>query len=120
MATEQSMSKAIAKAVAEAMRVAIEAMAEAAAEPKIGGPAKKQPTFNWDAKDKYRKLKTFRLDVNNILSTYDTPQMEQLAMVKKLVGKKGRQLLETLTNAEKVTGDTLEGLFYMLTSKVRP
>ena len=48
----------------------------------------KQPTFNWDAEDKYSELKTFRLKVNNILSTYNTPQMEQLAMVK--IGWEGR------------------------------
>ena len=50
--------------------------------PKIGSPAMKQPTFNWEVEDKYGKLKTFRLKVNNILSTYNAPQMEQLAMFK--------------------------------------
>ena len=67
------MSEAIVKGVAEAMRVTIQAFAETAAEqphsmtgPKIGGPAMKQPTFNWDAEDKYSELKTFRLEVNNI------------------------------------------------------
>ena len=65
MATEQIMSEVIVKAVAETMRAAIQAMAEAAAEwpqgmagPKIGSPAMKQPTFNWDTEDKYSKLKT--------------------------------------------------------------
>ena len=64
MATEQIMSEAIAKAVAEATRVAMQAMAEAQVEqmhnmtgPKIGSPAMKQPTFDWDAEDKYNKLK---------------------------------------------------------------
>ena len=78
MATEQIMSKAIAKAVAEAIRVAIQAMTEAVAEwpqgmpgPKIGGPSMTQPTFNWDSEDTYSKLKTFKLEVNNILSTYN-------------------------------------------------
>ena len=47
-------NEAIAKAVAEATRAAIQAMAAAMAErpqsmagPKIGGPAMKQPSFNW-------------------------------------------------------------------------
>ena len=92
------MSKVIVKAVVEAMRVVIQAMAEAAAEwpkgmagPKIGGPAMKKPTFNWDSEDKYTELKTFKLEVNNITSTYNTLQVEQLALVKKWLGRKGLQ-----------------------------
>ena len=50
--------------------------------PKLDGPAMKQPTFNWESEDMYSELKTFKLEVNNILSTYNTPQAEQLSMVK--------------------------------------
>ena len=89
MATEQIMSEAITKAVAEATRVAIQTMAEARVEktsdmvgPKIGSPTMKQPTFDWDSEDKYSKLKRFRLEVNNLLSTYNTPQTDKLALVK--------------------------------------
>ena len=39
----------------------------------------KQPTFSWEAEDKYNELKTFKLEVNNILSTYNSPQNDQLA-----------------------------------------
>ena len=70
MASEQiTVSVTIAKTVAEATRAAIQTVAERAqstAGPKIGGPAMKQPTFNWEAEDKYSELKTFRQDVNNI------------------------------------------------------
>ena len=77
MASEQViLSEAIAKAVSEATRVAIQAMAAAAAqrpqstaEPKNGRPAMKQQTFNWDTEDKYNKVKTFKLEVDNILTT---------------------------------------------------
>ena len=80
VASEQStMNETIAKAVAEATRVAIEAMAAAAvnrpqttAGPRIGSPAMKQPNFNWEMEDKYSELKTFKLEVINILSTYNT------------------------------------------------
>ena len=41
-------------------------------------------------------------------------------MIKNWLGRKGLQFLETLTNAEKVTCDTLEGLFNTLTSKFMP
>ena len=93
MAADQIMSEAIARAVAEATRIALQTMAETWAErmhdgagPKLGGPTMKQPTVDWDMQDKYSELKTFRLEVNNIPSTYNTPQMDKLALVKKLVG----------------------------------
>ena len=83
------MNEAITKVVAEATRVAIQAMAEAQVEwtydmagPKIGGPTMKHPTFDWDAEDKYSELKTFRLEVNNVLSTCNTPQADKLALIK--------------------------------------
>ena len=74
MASKQIIaSEVIAKTVAEATRVPLQAMAAAVAVmpqsmagPKIGGPAMKQPTSNWEAEDKYSKLKTFRIEVNNI------------------------------------------------------
>ena len=127
MATEQIMNGAITKAVAEATRVAIQAMAEAWVErkhdtsgPKIGSPTMKQPTFDWNAEGKYSKLKTFRLEVNNVLSTYNTPLANKLALVKNWLGRKGLQYLETLTTAEKETYNTLEGLFETLTNKFKP
>ena len=86
---------------------------------KIGGPAIKQPTFNWEAYDKYTKLKTLRLEVNNILTTYNTPQTEQVPMVKNWLGRKDLQFIESLTSTEKDKCSTLEGLFKMLTSKFR-
>ena len=61
----------------------------------------KQLTFDWNAQGKYSELKTFRLEVNNILSTYNTPQTDKLVLVKNSLGRKGLQYLETLTTAEK-------------------
>ena len=80
----------------------------------------KQPMFNWNAQDKYIELKIFRLEVNNILSTYNTPQTDKLALVKTWLGRKGLQYLETLTTAEKETCNTLEGLFKTLSNKFNP
>ena len=127
MAMEQIMSEVIAKPVAAATRVAIQAMAEALAKkmhdtsgPKIGGPATKQLTFDWNAEDKYSELKTFRLEVNNVLSTYNTPQADKLALVKNWLGRKGLKYLETLTTTEKETCNTLEGLFETLKNKFKP
>ena len=82
--------------MAEATRVAIQTMADTQVErthdgsgPKIGSPTMKQPTFNRNAHDKYSKLKTFGLEVNNILSTYNTPQTDKLVLVKNWSGRKG-------------------------------
>ena len=68
--------------------------------PKIGSLTMKQPMFDWDAEDKYSKLKTFRLEVNNVLSTYNAPQTDKLALVKNWLGRKGLQYLKTLTTTE--------------------
>ena len=74
MASEQVMNKVIARVVAEATRVAIQTMVEAWVErmhdilgPRIGGPTMKQLAFDWNAEDKFSELKTFRLEVNNVL-----------------------------------------------------
>ena len=86
MASEQMMSEAITRAVAEATRVALQTVAEVQAErtqntagPKLGGPAMKQWTFNWEAPDKYSELKTFRLEKNNVLSTHNMPGADKIS-----------------------------------------
>ena len=119
-------NEAIAKAVAEATRAAIQAMAAAMAErpqsvagPKMGRPAMKQPSFNWEADNKYSELKAFRLEVSNILTMYNTPQTEQLAIIKNWLGRKHLQFIESLTHAKKDTCRTLEGLFKTLSNKFR-
>ena len=80
----------------------------------------KQLTFDWNAEDSYSKLKTFKLEVNNVLSTYNTPQTDTLAVVKNWLGRKGFQYLETLMTMEKETYNTLEGLFETLSNKFKP
>ena len=127
MASEQIMSEAIARAVAEATRAALQTMAEAQVErmhdrsgPKVGSPKMWQPTFDWNVQDKYCKLKTFQLEVNNIISTCNTPQTNKLVLVKNWLGRNGLQYLETLTTAEKETCNTLEGLFETLSNKFKP
>ena len=108
MASEQAnTNQAIAKAVGEATRVAIQAMAVATTErpqtvgPKIDGPKMKKPNCNWEADDKYNKLSNFRLEVNNIFRSYKMPHAKQLGIVKKWLGRKGLQFIESLTHAEK-------------------
>ena len=44
--------------------------------PKIGKPTLKQPMFDWCTKDKYKELRNLRLEVNNILQTYNANYAE--------------------------------------------
>ena len=83
------MSEAVARAVAEATRIALQTIVEAQTErtqnatgPKLGTPTLKQPSFNWEALDKCTELKTFKLEANNILSTYNMPEAEKSTVVK--------------------------------------
>ena len=127
MASEQIISKQITRTVAEATRIAIQTMTEAQAErmhnisePKIGSPTMKQLMFNWNTEGKYSELKTFRLEVNNVLSMCNTPQTDKLAVVKNWLGRKGLQYLETLMTTEKEMCNTLEGLLETLSNKFKP
>ena len=79
----------------------------------------RQPTFDCNAQDKYSKLKTFRLEVNNILSTYNTPQ-RQISTSKNWLGRNGLQYSATLITDEKEICNTLEGLFETLFNKFKP
>ena len=76
--------------------------------------------FDWNMQDKYSELKTFQLQVNITLSTYNTPQTDKLALVKNWLGRKGLQYLEMLTTAEKETCNTLQGLFDTLCNNFKP
>ena len=68
MANEQiSQYEFMAEAVAEAARFAIQTMVMASIPVqgntglKMSGSRMKQPTFNWNAKDKYEELQNFKL-----------------------------------------------------------
>ena len=75
------MSEAIKRAVAEATRVSLQTMSGVQAQgtwnvagSRLSSPTLKQPSFNWEAPDKYTELKTFKLEVNNVLSTSSMPE----------------------------------------------
>ena len=118
------MSKLIVKAVAEAMRITIQAMverllrmAENQQGSKIGCPLLKQPQFNWDVADKYSEWKAFILKVKNVLSTYNTPEHDKIAIVKNWLGRKGLYYIQSITEAEKLACNILQGLFDTLSTK---
>ena len=50
--------------------------------PKLCSPTLKQPSFNWEATEKYTEWKAFILEVRNVLSTYNAHETDKIAMVK--------------------------------------
>ena len=105
MAREQTnTNKYLAQA---ATRVAIQAksMTSAARAENIGhrmpGPIMKQPTFDWSAKDKYVKLRNFKLEVKNMLQNFNISQNRKSINYKKTwPSRQDLQLLETLMQVE--------------------
>ena len=74
MTSEQiSQNEFITQAVAKGARVAIQIMATTCtsrqdnAELMMSGSIMKQPTFNWNTRDKYDKLQYFKLEASNML-----------------------------------------------------
>ena len=67
----------IAHAVAEASGVTIKTIAAAGtsrqenAEPRMSGPIMKEPTFDQNTKDKYAELRNFKLEVSNMLQSFN-------------------------------------------------
>ena len=60
------------------------------------------------------------LEVKNILSTYNMPEHDKIAIVKNWLGRKGLHYIESITDAEKQACNTLQGLFDMLATKFWP
>ena len=60
----------------------------------------KQPTFNWNAKDKYEELWSSKLEVSNVLKNYILGQTEKESILKNWLGREGLQLIATLTQDE--------------------
>ena len=89
MEDQSLMNEVIMKAVAVATRVMTQAIIETQTQrsegqqgPKLGGPALKQPQFNWKATDKYTEWKAFILKIRNVLSTYNVQEQDKIAIVK--------------------------------------
>ena len=83
----------------------------------IGGQVLKESQFNWDMTDKYSEWKAFMLEVKNLLSTYNRPEHDKIAIVKNWLGRKGLHYIESITEAEKQACNTLQGLFNTLATK---
>ena len=120
MASKQiGQNKFLMQAVAEGARVAIQTMATACTSRQdnaglnMSGPIMKQPRFNWNAKDKYKELQNFKLDVSNILQNYNLGQTDKVSIIKNWLGREGLQLIATLTQEE-------QEVFYTLNRKFKP
>ena len=64
--------------------------------------------------------KAFIVEVRNVLSTYNAQEQDKIAIVKNWLGRKRLHYIESLTEGEKQACSTLQGLFDMLATKLRP
>ena len=79
MAFEQSLTQTIMQAAMEATKAVLMVVREAETlagnarpiqkVPRMGGPALKQPTFDWKIPDKYHELCNFKIEIKNIFLT---------------------------------------------------
>ena len=82
MASDQAaVEPAITQAVVETIKAIVQALGVAVCEvstgPKIDGPTLSYSTFYWCSRDKYVELRNFRLEVNNILHSYNVNNTEK-------------------------------------------
>ena len=81
---QRNTNEYITQTVAKAARVAIQTMSTAATAraesvgPRMSGPIMKEPPFDWSAKDKYGKLRNFKLEVKNMLQNFNISQTHRL------------------------------------------
>ena len=63
------------------------------------GMAAKQPSFDWNAPNKYLELLYFEMEVRNIPETkmYIVTEEEEVPIIKNWVGREGSQLIQTFT-----------------------
>ena len=73
-----------------------------------------QPMFNWEAGDKYSKLKNFIQEKNYKFESYKMLQTERITVTKNWLVRKGLHFLETLTEAEKERCNMTDVLFNTL------
>ena len=64
--------------------------------PKTDSPINEATYVLSESRRQVQQIKTFRLEFNNVLSMYNTPQTDKLAVAKNWLGRKGLQYLETL------------------------
>ena len=124
---EQNMSNVIAKVVADTTKIAIQTMADMQVQqidsqygPRLGGPALKQPIFNWEATDKHTEWKAFMLKVQNVIPSYNLQEGEKITIIKNWLGRRGLQCIDSLTQEEKWACETFEGLCSTFVEKFHP
>ena len=131
MVTDQTaITQTFAQAAVETLKAAVQAIAvavnegssrarrnTASTEPKIHGPTLRQPAFDWGLADKYTELRNFRLEVNNILQSYNVNNTERIAVIKNWLGRQGLKLIEIFTQAVQELCNTVDGLFDTVSKK---
>ena len=137
MAESEAIQTAVIQADVQRARAAVLALREADSEPasgsrtanagepcrhRHGGSALRQPSFDWNAPDKFVELLKFEMEVANMLQTkkYRLNNEEMSLYLKNWLRRKGLQLIETFMKSEKEAYKTAEGLVTTLGKKLKP
>ena len=81
------------------------------AEPRMSGPIMKGPTFDQSTKDKYAELRNLKLEVSNMLQSFNLGQTERAFVIKNWQDRAGLQLAATLTQDEQEAYNDEKGMF---------
>ena len=78
-----------------------------------GGPALRQPTFDWKAEDKYQKPCIFKIGVKNIFMTkhHNSQESKRVQIIISWPGQKGLRFMQTPNNEKQKKYRTSIGLF---------
>ena len=89
------------------------------AEPRMSGPIMKEPTFDQSTKDKYAELRNLKLEVSNMLQSFNLGQTERAFVIKNWQDREGLQLTATLTQEEQEAYNDEKGLFDILNKQFK-
>ena len=88
-------------------------------EPRMSELIMKEPTFDQSTKDKYAELRNLKLEVSNMLLSFDLGQTERAFVIKNWQDREGLQLTATLTQEEQETYNDEKGLFDTLNKQLK-
>ena len=92
---------------------------EDSAEPRMSGPIMKEPTFDQSTKDKYAELRNHKLEVSNMLQSFNLGQTERVFAIKNWQDKEGLQLTATLAQEDQEAYNNEKGLFDTLNKQFK-
>ena len=87
--------------------------------PRMKGAIMKEPTFHQSTKDRYAELRNLKLEVSNMLQSFNLGQTEREFVIKNWQDREGLQLTATLTQEEQEAYNYEKGLFDTLNKQFK-